>query len=41
MEELARSFGRGVAKILSQSQSGAVWFARHDRIPDPKSSVSL
>ncbi len=40
-EELCSSGGNGVAKILSQSQVGAVSFKRQRAIPEPKSAVEL
>ena len=40
-DEFFRSLGSGTLKILSQSQPGAVSLARHDTMPEPKSSVSL
>lgn len=40
-EELCNSVGSGVVNIRFQSQEGAVSFARHGRMPEPKSVVVL
>lgn len=41
MEELARSGGKGVVNMASQSQDGAVALVRQGTMPEPKSEVSL
>ena len=41
MEELARSGGKGVVNMESQSQEGAVALVRQGMMPELKSEVSL
>ena len=40
-EKFCNSVGRDTEKILSQSHFGAVSFARHLIMPEPKSVVEL